>query len=208
MKGFSLANLIYMRVSPRHGRTMIPNSPFFSNLLNLNRLGKECTGWLFLPGMLFEDTQAWWKEPPRQSPHEGIDLLFLTDERGQRRQLPEQGLVVPLWDGEVVAVFDDFLGSTVVVLHPVMDGQGWRLISLYGHVRPLVGCGEQVTAGEPLAAVAGGKVRAVSAPPDHLHLSLGWLAPGWSPTELRWPSLWSHPGIQLVDPLPLVQPNP
>lgn len=187
---------------------MIPTSQFYSNLLRLNHLVKECTAWLFLPGMRFEDTQAWWKNGLRQSPHEGVDLLYLADSSGQRRELLPQALVPPLWDGEVVAVFEDFLGSTVAVRHPVMDGQGWRLLSLYGHVRPMVECGAQVTTGEPLATVAGGKVRGSSAPPDHLHLSLGWLAPGWQATELSWPGLWTNPGIRLIDPLPLIQPMP
>ena len=186
---------------------MIPNSSFFHAFFNLNHLAAEGTGWFFLPGMCFADTQAWWKDGPRQSPHEGIDLLFFTDQSGQRRELPEQALVPPLWDGEVVAVFEDFLGSTVAVRHPVMDGQGWRLVSLYAHVRPLVECGAQVSARAPLAAVAFGKVRGSSAPPDHLHLSLGWLAPGWPVTELVWPALWNNPGIRLIEPISLIQPR-
>lgn len=189
-------------------KPMIPSSSFFRTLLSLNHPTEDCSGWRFLPGMLFEDTQAWWKDAPRQSPHEGIDLLYLEDQAGQRRELPTKALVVPLWDGEVVAVFEDFLGSTVAVRHPVMDEQGWRLISLYGHVRPLVECGAQVSAGKPLAEVACGKVRGPSAPPNHLHLSLAWLAPGWSATELSWPTLWTNPGIRLIDPLPLIQPKP
>jgi hypothetical protein len=180
---------------------MIPDSQFLSTFLNLNHLADEGTGWLFLPGMRFEDTQAWWKDGLRRSPHEGIDLLYLADSSGQRQELPRQALVPPLWDGEVIAVFEDFLGSTVAVLHPVIDGQGWRLISLYGHVHPLVECGAQVSTKEPLATIAGGKARGTSAPPDHLHLSLGWLAPEWSPTELSWPGLWSNSGIRLIDPL-------
>ena len=182
--------------------------PFFSSFLALNRLDKDSTGWQFLSGMLFKDTQAWWKDAPRQSPHEGIDLLYLADRSGQRRELPKQALIPPLWDGEVVAVFEDFLGSTVAVRHPVMDGQGWRLVSLYGHVRPLVGCGAQVSAEEPMAEVACGKVRGSSTPPDHLHLSVAWLAPGWQATELSWPTLWTNPGIRLIDPLLLIQPKP
>ena len=187
---------------------MIPDSHFSSRFLKLNHLADEGTGWLFLPGMRFKDTQAWWKNAPRQSPHEGVDLLYLADRAGQRRELPEQTLVPPLWDGEVIAVFEDFLGITVAVRHTVMDGQGWRLISLYGHVHPLVGCGEQVSEGAHLAEVACGTVRSASAPPDHLHLSLAWLAPGWSVAELNWPGLWSNPGIRLIDPLPWIQPNP
>ena len=176
---------------------------FYRNLLRLNHLAEECTGWLFLPGMLFEDKSTWWKNTPRRSPHEGLDLLYFSDRYGQRRELPEQTLVPPIRAGEVIAIFDDFLGSTVAVRHPLLDKEGWRLLSLYGHVRPLVGCGEQISAEEPLAEVARGKVRGVSAPPDHLHLSLGWLAPGWPPTELRWPALWTNPGIRLMDPLVL-----
>ncbi|MFA6898957.1 MAG: hypothetical protein WC256_01970 [Desulfurivibrionaceae bacterium] len=175
--------------------------PFFSSLLALNHLDKDCTDWLFLPGMLFKETKAWWKNTPRQNPHEGIDLLFLANHSGPRRELPPQALVPPLLDGEVIAVFDDFLGSTVTVRHPVMDKRGWRLISLYGHIHPLVGCGEHALTGKSLGTVAAGMVRGSSAPPDHLHLSLAWLAPGWPPTELRWPALWTNPGILLVDPL-------
>jgi murein DD-endopeptidase MepM/ murein hydrolase activator NlpD len=186
---------------------MIPDSQFTSTFLALNHLAEACPGWHFLPGMLFTETQAWWKPATRQTPHEGIDLLFLADRDGQRRELPEQALIPPLWDGEVIALFDDFLGSTVVVRHSLMDGQGWRLVSLYGHVHPLVECGTQVSADTPLAAVASGKVRGASAPVDHLHLSVGWLAPGWRPTELEWPTLWRNPGIALIDPLPLVQPK-
>ncbi len=187
---------------------MIPASSFFRTFLNLNHLADEGTGWIFLPGMLFEDKQAWWKNTPRQSPHEGVDLLYFADNSGQRQELPKQALIPPLWDGEVIAVFEDFLGSTVAVLHPVMDGQGWRLISLYGHVHPLAECGAGVSAKEPLAEMACGKTRGTLAPPDHFHLSLGWLAPEWSVAELSWPGLWSNPGIRLIDPLPQVQPNP
>lgn len=186
---------------------MIPNSQFTSTVLNLNHLAEACPGWHFLPGMLFQNTEAWWKAGTRQNPHEGIDLLFLADRDGQRHELPKQAIIPPLWDGEVIALFEDFLGSTVVVRHSVMDGQGWRLVSLYGHVQPLVECGAEVSAEEPLATVASGKVRGASAPPDHLHLSLGWLAPGWRPAELEWPTLWRNPGIVLIDPLPLVQPK-
>ena len=180
---------------------MIPTSHFFSTFLHLNHLAEDCTGWQFLPGMFFTDESAWWKNSPRQNPHEGIDLLYLADSSGQRQELPKQALIPPLWDGEVVAVFEDFLGSTVAVRHPVMDGHGWRLVSLYGHVHSLVECGAQVSAKEPLAEVACGTARGASAPPDHLHLSLGWLAPGWSVAELGWPGLWSNPGIRLIDPL-------
>lgn len=186
---------------------MIPASRFFSNILSLNHLEQEYAHWQFLPGMLFEDPQAWWKSGLRQSAHEGLDLLFVTNRSGQRRELPPQALVPPLLNGEVIAVFEDFLGSTVAVLHPVINGQGWRLLSLYAHVRPLVEYGEQVLAEKPLAEVAWGKPRGLSAPPDHLHLSLAWLAPGWSATGLDWPELWTNPGIRLIDPLPLVQPR-
>lgn len=188
--------------------------PFFSSLLNLNRLAEEYAGWLFLPGMRFADKEAWWNGTLRPSPHEGIDLLFFADRAGQRRQLPPLAPVPPVWDGEVVAVFDDFLASTVVVRHPVMDKRGWRLISLYGHVRPRVGCGDQVSTNKALATVAAKTLQGGSPPPDHLHLSLAWLAPGWQAAELCWPGLWTNPGVLLIDPLTLpadagkIQPTP
>ena len=187
---------------------MTPTSRFYSSFLRLNHLDRECADWQFLPGMLFTDKAAWWKNGLRRNMHEGIDLLSLADHSGQSLELPKQALIPPLWDGEVVALFEDFLGSTVVVRHPVLDGHGWRLVSLYGHVHPLVTCGTLISAGEPLAEVTFGKTRGESAPPDHLHLSVGWLAPGWPASELRWTTLWTTPGIVLIDPLPLIQPKP
>lgn len=189
-------------------KTIIPDSRFSSRLLELNHLACDFAGWLFLPGMNFEDRQFWWKDLPRLNRHEGLDLLFFRDHSGKQRELPPQFPVPPILDGEVVAVFGDFLGSTMAVRHAVVNEQGWELVSLYGHVRPLAGCGSLVIADTPLAEVAGGKARRVSDPPDHLHLSLGWLKPSLSATELNWPALWTNPGIRLIDPLPVIQPAP
>jgi hypothetical protein len=88
------------------------------------------------------------------------------------------GLEVPvLADGTVLAVFRDFISSTVVVLHPsVMDEMGRPLCSAYGHIDPgaTVICGAQVARGSVVGAVAR-NVR--SSAPHHVHLSLGWWAP-------------------------------
>ena len=54
-------------------------------------------------GMEFGATHAWWgQRKARPRPHEGIDILF-------------EGVVRPIEDGRIVALFDDFLGRTAVV---------------------------------------------------------------------------------------------
>lgn len=182
---------------------MLPASSFWFHFLRVNRLDRHCR-WLGLPGMEFRARAAWWGKAARTAPHEGIDLLFLVDSRGRRLALPPQALVVPLWEGEVVGLLDDFLGRTVVVRHPCADEQGRTLVSLYAHVEPLVGQGTRVRPDFPVARIAPGKQRGKSGPPAHLHISLAWLAAGYPVRELSWPTLWQNQAVELIDPLPVL----
>ena len=46
--------------------------------------------WIFYPGMLFQDREAWWVDNGlRAAPHEGIDLCFYRDKTGQVRRIGE-----------------------------------------------------------------------------------------------------------------------
>jgi hypothetical protein len=183
---------------------MIPASSFWSEFLRMNHLPPHWR-WLGLPGMNFKAQSAWWRKARRHAPHEGIDLLYLVDSRGQLLTLPPQALVAPLWEGEVVALLDDFLGSTVVVRHPIGDDQNRWLGSFYAHVAPLVDQGALVSPNLPLARITLDKKQGKSAPPAHLHLSLAWLAAGYPATELRWSTLWANPAVQLLDPLTVLE---
>lgn len=90
------------------------------------------------------------------------------------------GLDVPvLAAGTVLAVFRDFIASTVVVLHTEMtDERGRLLCSAYGHVVPggAVAPGAMMASGSAVGHVAPNDRTAV---PHHVHLSLGW----WTPTD-------------------------
>ncbi|MFZ5775869.1 MAG: M23 family metallopeptidase [Thermodesulfobacteriota bacterium] len=188
---------------------MIPVTGFSDDLLRLNRLDGAFAGWLFLAGMGYGETDAWWKEGQRQQPHEGIDLLFYSDPQGMRRQLPPDAAVPAGWDGLLVACFDDFLGSTVVVRHGISDADGWLLHSLYGHIRPVVQPGQLVTAGQTIATVAAARPnRTPTTPPAHLHLSLAWFHSELPLANLAWPTLPGHHMVRLVDPLPLLAGSP
>ncbi|ADH87137.1 M23 family metallopeptidase [Desulfurivibrio alkaliphilus] len=183
---------------------MIPATPFWGEFLRLNQLNPHCR-WQMQPGMGFKEQSAWWREQSRRpTPHEGVDLFALLDARGQSLALPARALVPPLWAGEVTALLNDFLGRTVVVCHPINHGPERRLVSLYAHVEPLVDLGTQVSADSPLALIAAAGKPGNSAPPDHLHLSLAWLTAGYPATALNWSTLWNHPALELIDPLPII----
>ena len=183
---------------------MLPASSFWPHFLRVNRLDRHCR-WLGRPGMEFKARAAWWGKAARPAPHEGIDLLFLVDVLGRRLALPPQALVVPLWEGEVAALLDDFLDRTVVVRHPCTDEQGRTLVSLYAHVEPLVGRGVRVRPDFPLARIAPGMQQGGSGPLEHLHISLAWLVAGYPATELHWATLWQNQAVELIDPLPVLQ---
>lgn len=179
---------------------MIPDSNFSQTILRLNQVAETFSGWFFRDGMGFGETSAWWKPGERLTPHEGIDLLFFVNQQGETRQLPDGAVVPAAWEGMVTAVFDDFLGSTVMLGHGITDDRGWRLHGIYSHTRPLVGLGEKVLTGQAVATVTEDGATRSKTPPSHLHLSLAWLHPELAPTSLDWPAISGSPMVRLVDP--------
>jgi len=180
----------------------------FSELLvKLNRL--EEIGfklWVFFPGMLFNAGERWWNGGgDRDRPHEGLDLRFFRDCSGKLRNL-EPGMKIPvMYEGEVAAIHDDFLGQSVYVRHHSMGKEGAELYTIYGHtsIGRGVRTGRQLSEGDVLATVAG-TVRNKAKVPPHLHISIAWIAESVPSASLNW-EIISDPRVTvLLDPLEVI----
>jgi murein DD-endopeptidase MepM/ murein hydrolase activator NlpD len=135
----------------------------------------------FAPGMLFGASHFWWPASrPRPSPHEGIDFGSYVDPDGECHALPV-GTPVPCLDaGVVIAVFRDFIHSTVIVRHAGLEKEGRTLHSLFGHIVPSVQVGEHVNLDDCIGQIsANSKTKA----PPHLHLSAVWMEREDVPTD-------------------------
>lgn len=166
----------------------------------------EGAAWEFLPGMRFGDLEAWWRVgAPRQSPHEGLDILWRRAADGSKSQLAPGARVPALWAGKVVAIVPDFLGCSLFVAHARADGEGRRLHSIFGHIQasadlvPGSAIGENDEVGR-LAQPPSGRI----AVPAHLHLTVAWVAPAGPESRLGWALLRDRSRAVLLDPLPVV----
>ena len=166
----------------------------------------------------FGGANFWWgKRRPRPAPHEGVDFCEILVESCRERledatATPEPraslqrvpvGFTVPaVADGEVVAMFDDFVARTIVMQHHeeiksgllsetvATDTKSWLICSLLAHVEPVPGLalGSHVIGAGPCSRMLNvaspshqelAPVAAVAAPrslkttsPPHVHLSL------------------------------------
>lgn len=157
--------------------------------------------WRFHPGMLFGSNEKWWAQGKRATLHEGLDFYSFQDSSGKIHHVTEKTSVPLLFDGVIAAIFDDFLGKTVLVEHaqyPVGDN---HLLTLYGHMIPYphVKPGRNMAAGE-LLGVAAGSDDARSKVPAHLHLSVALVPPGFAVETLTWQSI-AKPPVVLCDPM-------
>jgi hypothetical protein len=161
--------------------------------------------WLFYLGMLFASTEKWWGAGGvRQSPHEGLDFCFFVDAEGDKKQLVATTNIPVLFDGEVAAVFEDFLGKTILVKHEqhLLDEE--MFFTIYAHVSPLthIKTGLRLSAGELLGRVAL-PAKEHSKVPAHLHLSVALVPKTVDAEMLDWRVLSQQPVI-LCDPLDIL----
>lgn len=183
-------------------------SAFCERLVSWNGLeAAGFAGWEFLPGMRFGERAAWWRDgSERGEPHEGLDLCWFRTRDGSRTSLGAGARVPAAWAGEVVTVVDDFLGASVFVAHERCDERGWRLHSVYGHVRPRseVAPGTLLSDGDEIGVVAPatGNRRVV---PPHLHLTLALVERAARPEQLDWTVLRDRSRVLLLDPLVIMK---
>lgn len=153
------------------------------------------TSWTLRRGMFFGDHSEWWgQKNRRRTLHEGIDFVEgLRSDTGAAGS-PEGAPVCGMADGELVAVFDDFLNKTVVVRHPAIRNEsGAYLYTLYSHIRPAVRKLGPVRQGQILGHVE----KATSAgAPAHLHLTGAWIPESIAAGEISMDQI--HPGFAPV----------
>lgn len=179
---------------------------FTTHFVAVNQLAaRGFQGWAFLPGMLFAAKRVWWQAPEpaaRPRPHEGVDLATFSDSAGALHYLAAGTKVPVLADGEVVAIFADFLGQSILVAHGRQRQGEAMFYSLYAHLRAEA----EITVGH---LCHGGEVIGRIAPcsrgrvPPHLHLSTLWLT-GTINGVLSWPRLNDMTALQFCDPLELI----
>ena len=185
-----------------------PKTQFAEVLVRSNALTERgFHEWTFYPGMLFLSRDKWWGDwGKRDRPHEGVDLRFYRDREGIIQHLPETPLSVPaLYDGTVVNVLKDYIGTSLFVCHDIYDTKGKQLHTIYGHTDPVAGMGEAVTvrAGSIIATIADAAKKKAKMS-SHLHLSIAWISPGHSHELLNWDMLSNHNSVVLVNPLPIL----
>jgi hypothetical protein len=189
------------------GAATLPRSTFSERLVRLNNLDAAgFAAWDFHPGMRFGERAAWWRGgADRKVTHEGLDLLWYRTGDGGRASLRPGARVPVLWAGAVVAVVPDFLGASVFVAHPLADGTGRRLHSIYGHVEPAAGVspGSPVRDGDQIGSIAEPRPGS-STVPAHLHLSVALIDRAGGPAMLDWTALQDVSRVLLLDPLPIV----
>jgi len=180
-----------------------PHSEFSACLVGRN--GLEAAGfreWVFHPAMLFGALRTWWGGgADRDWPHEGLDICCYRDAHSLIHRLAARFRVPAMYEGEVAAIQDDFLGESIFVRHSARDGDGRVRHTVYGHTAPDgdVGVGAALKEGEVFATIAEPCVKG-GAPP-HLHLTVAWVPPSDSHVALNWSAMSDARRVVLVDPL-------
>ena len=141
-------------------------------------------GWVFQPGMLFQAVQKWWGDQgPRAVPHEGLDLYSFEEALGRVKTVDHHTQIPAAFAGQVVKIDRDFLGKSIYISHAIYTDDGRQLLSTVGHTVPRDGLqtGQQVAAGEIIAAVAGvpgNKIQPPAPRAPHVCLGAGRIS-GW-----------------------------
>ena len=185
------------------------HSQFMEFMLEHNRPRMDgFKGWVFHPGMLFQALGKWWGDQgPRAVPHEGLDLYSFETTDGRVQTVDQQTQIPAAFAGQVVKIDRDFLGKSIYISHAIYSDDGRQLLSAVGHTIPRDGLktGQQVAAGEIIAAVAGFSGKKTNLPP-HLHLTFAWVPADFRVDQLTWKNLGHDPGIRLIDPLTVISP--
>ena len=183
------------------------HSKFMEFMLEHNRPRMDgFQRWVFQPGMLFQAVQKWWGDQgPRAVPHEGLDLYSFEEALGRVKTVDHHTQIPAAFAGQVVKIDRDFLGKSIYISHAIYTDGGRQLLSAVGHTVPRDGLqtGQQVAAGEIIAAVAGFPGKKTNLPP-HVHLTFAWVPQDFRLDQLTWKNLGHDPGIRLIDPLAVI----
>ena len=186
------------------GVTSLRKARFTEFLIRENALeDHDFNEWIFLPGMMFKAQDKWWgDQAKRDKPHEGLDLGLFRDRRKRIRLFKENTKIPAMYDGRVVAIFNDFLGKSVIIEHAFPNSDNIRFCTMFGHTKPHDGLrvGKNVEEGDIIATLTDpSKFKANIMP--HLHLSIGWTTGYISYDKLDWQTIGASDTLSLFDPL-------
>ena len=172
---------------------------FFTKQNNFNKHGfKE---WVFYPGMLYQDTEAWWSDDTvRPTPHEGIDLCFYKDNNGQIRRIANGTKIPIMYAGKIAHIHDDFMGKSIYVKHNTINKMGNILHTIYGHTIPLNHLGTNMTfrEGDIIAEMAiSPKNKSIH---PHIHITIAWLPESLSYEKINWETIGNPKLVTLCNP--------
>ena len=119
--------------------------------------------------------------------------------------MDQQTQIPAAFAGQVVKIDRDFLGKSIYISHAIYTAGDRQLLSAVGHTVPRDGLktGQQVAAGEIIAAVSGFPGKKSNLPP-HVHLTFAWVPVDFSVDQLTWKNLGTDPEITLIDPLAVI----
>ena len=184
----SITNATKYLLSPSNTRVPIrvlcPYKKWFNNPL-IPDFGR----WHFNEGMKFGDKSIWWiREALRKEPHNGIDYYRYTSKNGCDRSIMAGTKIANIYDGEIAAITDDLICSSVFVRHNIFS-KGSQFYMIFGHLEVNEGLKEKdiVNEGAILGEVA--EVPQGSHAYPHLHLSMAWLPKNYPQSLMNWQNI-------------------
>ncbi len=157
--------------------------------------------WVFYPGMLFLDMEAWWTDNRfRQTPHEGIDLCYYRDKAGQVCRVDNRTKIPVMYAGDIVHIHDDFLGKSIYIKHS-LNKSGNTLHTIYGHTIPHSNhnIGKRVCEGDIIAEVAALSENSNIHP--HIHITMAWVPKSLPCHQFNWETIGDPQSVTLCNPL-------
>lgn len=192
---------------------MLPYIPsmktdFTDRLIQANAMDPaDFQSWVFYEEMLFNAPGKWWGDYGRRDfPHEGIDLCLYADSAGEIRRLNANTRIPVMHDGQVKALFKDYLGQALIIKHSYGSGAPARYLSAYAHIRPQpeIKPGVTVKRGDIIATIADTRRSKANILP-HLHYSFGRPSPGMVYEPFEWNLMRNPDLVTLLDPLYLIE---
>jgi len=186
-----------------------PPVTFASNLIRINQLDRlGVDRFVFFQAMLVFSTQKWWPGGGlRKAVHEGLDICFFISGSRQIFRLDETTKIPILYEGRIVHVMDDFLGTTVVARHSLTKNASGEsgFFSFYAHIRPEaeIRVGDSLKSGEIVGTIADASPASMNIP-AHVHISMAWERMLPPVQHLTWDILNGIDRSVFIDPLPLL----
>ena len=181
----------------------IPDNLHFTPLfLTANSISPESFDrWLMHDGMLFNSRKKWWSSRrDRLTPHEGIDFVCYRDADGNIIRLTA-GMAVPAFlEGTVAAIIPDYLGKTVLVIHPEITRGRMVFFTIFAHTvpDPRLRPGTAIDRENIVAFISDTGEKALN---PHLHISTGWMDPDIIEKLRTWNDLIGWDSVEMTDPL-------